>query len=106
MRDGERIGQVAHVDHLPAQDLLVVKTKGREVMVPFVQAIVPEVDIEAGTLTVTPPPGLFEELAEAEADGCRGRPTPRPSRRPPRPTREAGGEAPAGIRRATTQPAE
>ena len=66
IRDGERIGQVAHVDHLPAQDLLVVKTKGREVMVPFVQAIVPEVDIEAGTITVTPPPGLFEDLAEAE----------------------------------------
>ncbi len=66
LRDGVRIGQVAHVDHLPAQDLLVVKMQGREVMVPFVQAIVPEVDIEAGTITVTPPPGLFEDLAEAD----------------------------------------
>ncbi|GAA1057011.1 ribosome maturation factor RimM [Agromyces luteolus] len=64
VRDGERIGQVAHVDHLPAQDLLVVKTKGGDVMVPFVSAFVPEVDVEAGTLTVTPPPGLFEELPE------------------------------------------
>jgi 16S rRNA processing protein RimM len=64
IRDGERIGQVTHVDHLPAQDLLIVKAGGREVMVPFVSAIVPEVDIEAGTLTVTPPPGLFEELVE------------------------------------------
>ena len=70
IRDGERIGQVTHVDHLPAQDLLIVKAGGREVMVPFVSAIVPEVDIEAGTLTVTPPPGLFEELVEepVEAD--------------------------------------
>ncbi|WP_350349650.1 ribosome maturation factor RimM [Agromyces sp. G08B096] len=68
IRDGERVGEVVHVDHLPAQDLLVVKTAGparREVMVPFVQAIVPEVDVEAGTLTVTPPPGLFEDLPEA-----------------------------------------
>ncbi|WP_353814332.1 ribosome maturation factor RimM [Agromyces sp. SYSU T00266] len=72
VRDGERIGQVAHVDHLPAQDLLIVKTKRGDVMVPFVAAFVPEVDVEAGTLTVTPPPGLFEELsdeADAPAEG-------------------------------------
>jgi len=66
VRDGERIGEVVHVDHLPAQDLLIVKTAGREVMVPFVAAIVPEVDLGAGTLTVTPPAGLFEDLVENE----------------------------------------
>ena len=73
MRDGVQVGEVVHVDHLPAQDLLIVKAQGREVMVPFVSAIVPEVDIAAGTLTVTPPAGLFEELPEepeaAAADG-------------------------------------
>jgi 16S rRNA processing protein RimM len=68
IRDGEKVGEVVHVDHLPAQDLLVVKAGGREVMVPFVSAIVPEVDIAAGTLTVTPPAGLFEELPEPQAD--------------------------------------
>ena len=66
LRDGEKVGEVTHVDHLPAQDLLIVKTNGREVMVPFVSAIVPEVDLAAGTLTVTPPPGLFEELPETD----------------------------------------
>ncbi|MDQ0892644.1 ribosome maturation factor RimM [Agromyces ramosus] len=66
LRDGEKVGEVTHVDHFPAQDLLIVKTKGREVMVPFVSAIVPEVDLAAGTLTVTPPPGLFEELVEPD----------------------------------------
>lgn len=71
MRDGEKIGEVTHVDHLPAQDLLIVKSKGREVMVPFVSAIVPEVDVAAGTITVTPPAGLFEELPESdEADAA------------------------------------
>ncbi|MCM3657155.1 ribosome maturation factor RimM [Agromyces mediolanus] len=64
LRDGVRVGEVAHVDHLPAQDLLIVKTAAGEVMVPFVAAIVPEVDLEAGTLTVTPPAGLFEELPD------------------------------------------
>jgi 16S rRNA processing protein RimM len=36
--------------------------------VPFVKAIVPSVDIEAGTLTVTPPAGLFEELPDDPDD--------------------------------------
>ena len=96
IRDGERIGQVTHVDHLPAQDLLIVKAGGREVMVPFVAAIVPEVDIEAGTLTVTPPPGLFEELVEepVEADV--------PAQAEPEASADAGPEASGGD----DQPAE
>lgn len=72
VRDGVKVGEVAHVDHLPAQDLLVVTTGSGQVMVPFVSAIVPEVDVEAGTITVTPPPGLFEDLPEepAPAEGA------------------------------------
>lgn len=66
-RDGARIGRVVRVDALPAQDMLIVEHDGAEVMVPFVSAIVPEVDLRAGRVVVTPPPGLFEEL-EAEAD--------------------------------------
>jgi 16S rRNA processing protein RimM len=64
LRDGVRVGTVAHVDHLPAQDLLTVKTDAGDILVPFVKAIVPSVDVKAGTLTVTPPPGLFEELPD------------------------------------------
>ncbi len=70
IRDGVTIGTVSSVEHLPAQDLLVVATGERDVLVPFVAAIVPEVNPEAGSITVTPPPGLFEELAaddDAEA---------------------------------------
>jgi 16S rRNA processing protein RimM len=64
LRDGIRIGTVSQVDHLPSQDLIHVTTEAGEVLVPFVKAIVPSVDIEAGTLTVTPPDGLFEELLD------------------------------------------
>jgi 16S rRNA processing protein RimM len=64
VREGVRVGTVIRVDHLPAQDLLTVSTDAGEVLVPFVKAIVPNVDIEAGTLTVTPPPGLFEQLPD------------------------------------------
>ncbi|WP_295781390.1 ribosome maturation factor RimM [uncultured Microbacterium sp.] len=69
VRDGVVIGRVARVDHFPAQDLLIVKPTGddREVLVPFVSAIVPEVDIAAGRVVVTPPSGLFEDLP-AEPD--------------------------------------
>ncbi|QZY52292.1 ribosome maturation factor RimM [Leucobacter tenebrionis] len=71
-----KLGTVAEVQHFPAQDLLVVNTENGPVLVPFVEAIVPLVDVEAGVVRVTPPAGLFEELAatpEAEtgdADGA------------------------------------
>ncbi len=64
--DGVRVGTVARVDHLPAQDLLAVATDSGEVLVPLVAAIVPSVDLAAGTVTVTPPQGLFEELPDED----------------------------------------
>ncbi|GGE86439.1 ribosome maturation factor RimM [Mycetocola zhadangensis] len=67
-RDGETIGSVARVEHFPAQDLLIVKTASGEVMLPFVKALVPAVDIAAGVVTITPPAGLFEELPEDDDD--------------------------------------
>ncbi|MDH6181434.1 16S rRNA processing protein RimM [Microbacteriaceae bacterium SG_E_30_P1] len=64
LRDGVKVGTVTRIDHLPAQDLLTVETEKGDVLVPFVKAIVAAVDIEAGTLTLTPPLGLFEDLPE------------------------------------------
>lgn len=64
IRDNIEVGIVAEVQHLPAHDLLVVKTPTGNVLVPFVEAIVPNVDVESRTITVTPPAGLFEELPE------------------------------------------
>ena len=66
VRDGVRVGTVSQIDHFPAQDLLTVATDAGDVLVPFVKAIVSAVDIDAGTLTVTPPAGLFEELPDEE----------------------------------------
>lgn len=67
LRDGVQVGTVKQIDHLPAQDLLTIGTSAGDVLVPFVKAIVTSVDIEAGTMTVTPPLGLFEDLADDEA---------------------------------------
>lgn len=68
MRDGVEVGTVARVDHLPAQDLLAIATASGEVLVPFVAAIVPSVDITAGIVTLTPPAGLFEELPDEDPE--------------------------------------
>ena len=69
VREGEVVGRVIRVDHFPAQDLLIVRVRGdREVLVPFVKAIVPEVDVAAGRVVVTPPAGLFEELPAEDGD--------------------------------------
>ncbi|HWU48007.1 MAG TPA: ribosome maturation factor RimM [Humibacter sp.] len=76
LRDGVEAGIVARVDHLPAQDLLAIKTPTGEVLVPFVKAIVPEVDVKAGTVILTPPVGLFEELPEEDASDDAGSETP------------------------------
>jgi len=70
VRDGKTVGRVVRVDHFPAQDLLIVRPSGedREVLVPFVSAIVPEVDIAGGRVVVTPPAGLFEDLPSDDGD--------------------------------------
>lgn len=74
--DGMRVGVVTEVRHI-GQDLLVIgraaasggtaPTVGEpeagkaddEVMVPFVAALVPEVDVVAGRIVIDPPPGLL-----------------------------------------------
>jgi 16S rRNA processing protein RimM len=44
---------------------LIIKTlDDKEVMLPFVKQMVPEVDIAGGKITITPPMGLFEEIEE------------------------------------------
>lgn len=56
--EGEAVGEVTDVLH-HGQDLLVVRHAGREVLVPFVKALVPEVDLAAGRLVIDPPRGLL-----------------------------------------------
>jgi 16S rRNA processing protein RimM len=60
-RDGQRLGEVVRIQHGPAADLLILRLpEGREALVPFVKAIVPEVDLAAGRVVLTPPGGLLE----------------------------------------------
>jgi 16S rRNA processing protein RimM len=58
---GDEVGEVTALRSRPTQDLLVLRlTDGREALVPFVSAIVPEVDVEGGRIVVDPPAGLLD----------------------------------------------
>jgi 16S rRNA processing protein RimM len=64
--DGTALGTVTAVEHAPAQDLLVVRRPdGAQRLVPFVAAIVPTVDVDAGRLVVVDPGGLIGDLDES-----------------------------------------
>ncbi|WP_247826334.1 ribosome maturation factor RimM [Arthrobacter antioxidans] len=59
--DGTTVGKVTALRTMAVQDLLVVElADGHEALVPFVTSIVPEVDPDAGFLTIVPPAGLFD----------------------------------------------
>lgn len=61
IHNGADIGEVTGVTHGPAQSLLELTLDGgKEVLVPFVEEIVPDIDLEAGTCTITPPEGLLD----------------------------------------------
>ena len=63
--DGVRLGEVTALHSRPVQDLLEVRLDaGHQAYLPFVEQIVPEVDLDAGTLTVDPPAGLLDLGAE------------------------------------------
>jgi 16S rRNA processing protein RimM len=66
-KDGEVVGVVRDVLHY-GQDLLAISPAadpGGELLVPFVKAIVTEVDLAGGILVIDPPPGLLN-LDEAQ----------------------------------------
>ncbi len=59
------------VVHGPGQELLSLRAAdGREVLVPFVAALVPEVDVVAGHVVVVDQPGLLTPAVEDESGGA------------------------------------
>jgi 16S rRNA processing protein RimM len=67
--DGTPLGTVKALVHGSAQDLLTVRTTdGRDALVPFVTALVPEVDLGAGRVVVADRPGLVSPFPDDEAD--------------------------------------
>ncbi|MCY4727657.1 ribosome maturation factor RimM [Nocardioides sp. STR2] len=67
--DGSHLGTVKALVHGSAQDLLTVRTPdGRDALVPFVSALVPEVDLTAGRIVVADRPGLVSPFPDDAGD--------------------------------------
>ncbi len=61
--DGEAVGTVTEVQHMPTQDLLVVTVGDEEErLIPFVTALVPTVDVEGGFVQLADVGGLLEDV--------------------------------------------
>ncbi|WP_122261501.1 ribosome maturation factor RimM [Ornithinimicrobium cerasi] len=58
--EGTDLGTVSGLHLRPVQDLLEVRTPRGQVLVPFVDELVPEIDEDARRVVVDPPPGLLE----------------------------------------------
>jgi 16S rRNA processing protein RimM len=68
--DGTLLGELTAVQHGSAQDLLTIRTPdGRSTLVPFVTALVPEVDVPGGRVVIADRPGLVSPFPD-EAEGA------------------------------------
>lgn len=69
--DGTKVGVVKGLESREVQDLLIVDgVDGYDILVPFVEEIVPEVDEDERRVIITPPPGLLELGRPDNADAA------------------------------------
>jgi 16S rRNA processing protein RimM len=65
---GEKLGTIVGVPNDGAGDLLeVAPPSGATILIPFTDAVVPEVDISGGRVVVVPPEGLLDDDEEDDA---------------------------------------
>lgn len=92
-REGAPLGSVRAVHNFGAGDILELRDEsGRELLLPFSDAVVPEVDLASGRIVAVPPASLLEQRGQAALEA--GGDAPRRKRR--RKRRAAGGDAGAG----------
>ncbi|WP_460853206.1 ribosome maturation factor RimM [Nocardioides montaniterrae] len=66
--DGTHLGEISGLTH-GAQDLLQIRTVDRRTaLVPFVAALVPEVDLDAGRVVIADRPGLVTPFPDDDGD--------------------------------------
>lgn len=60
LRDGRVIGKVEEIFSTGANDVMVVRGDGKEILVPVIADVVKRVDIDAHRVTIEPVPGLLD----------------------------------------------
>lgn len=58
------LGELTDIIPTPAHDVYVVRKDGREVLLPAVEEVIVEVNLEEGVIKVLPPAGLLETYAD------------------------------------------
>jgi len=62
--DGSLLGHLREILPTPGHDVYVVVQGDREIMLPAVEEVILEINLEEGFLKVAPPPGLLEAYAD------------------------------------------
>jgi 16S rRNA processing protein RimM len=62
--DGALLGRLQEILPTPAHDVYVVAQDRREVMLPAVEEVIVEINLEEGFIRAAPPPGLLETYAD------------------------------------------
>jgi 16S rRNA processing protein RimM len=62
--DGALLGHLQEILPTPAHDVYVVVREHGEVMLPAVEEVILEINLDEGFIRVTPPPGLLEAYAD------------------------------------------
>jgi 16S rRNA processing protein RimM len=57
--DGARLGYLDHIISTPGHDVYVVVEGDQEVLLPAVEGVIVEIDLEAGVIKAAPPEGLL-----------------------------------------------
>jgi 16S rRNA processing protein RimM len=62
--DGARLGYLDHIIPTPGHDVYVVVEGEREVLLPAVEEVIVEINLEEGVIKVSPPAGLLDANAD------------------------------------------
>lgn len=69
LEDGTRLGAITDFMVEPHEVWTITTDKGEEILFPAAPELVPSIDLEAGTVTIAPPPGLIELYLRKDEGG-------------------------------------
>lgn len=62
--DGSLLGRLQEILPTPGHDVYVVVQGGREILLPAVEEVIVEINLDEGFIKAAPPPGLLETYAD------------------------------------------